>query len=292
MNMDARRLVLDLLIVILIISFFVTIYINNIGLDGSVSVTFENETDVIEIDDFKYQVIQNLTFSSKKDIFNWAQSFESSGKIFRSGIVSHSISTGYLQPGTKIGVYVGSIFEEAYENISFKIYFVRIWPQPPEIVIEKEFKSSPFRVGYILPDEEDVMYAILVYAMENNEVVDILPSLVFVPLQKVNVKMLLDKDVYHVGDTLILTLVNEGPTEILFGYPYKLYRWNGTDWVEVVPPDRVFPLVGLILEPGKSWSQKIVLKSLEPGIYKIVKTVEGEGTNIRISLEATFTLES
>ena len=295
MSIENRNTPIDLAIVIFIITLFLMLVLPS--LSTSIDKFFRGSPEESEFrrEDIGDLLVKNLTFNSKEEIFNWVKSLETPGRLFGSAYssprVAHSISGGHIPPGSEAFVYVGTLFDEEFQGISFNVFIIRIWPQPPIILYEKAFNSTPFKVSYDLPDDEDTIYGIFVYAFNDSEVVDILKSLIVVPVQEVKARMILDREVYRLGDTLTLTIVNDGPTYILTGYFYRLFKWNGSSWIEVPPPDKTFVSVGILVKPGNSWSQQILLENLEPGRYKIVKTVDGEGTDITLNLEAVFTIE-
>ncbi len=84
----------------------------------------------------------------------------------------------------------------------------------------------------------------------------------------------LDRHVYSPEDTLILKITNNGNANLTTGYAFKLYRLENGRWKEV-PLNLAFIEVAVVIEPGKSWEQRIDLSKLklESGHYKIEKTV-------------------
>ncbi|ASJ07252.1 immunoglobulin-like domain-containing protein [Thermococcus pacificus] len=84
----------------------------------------------------------------------------------------------------------------------------------------------------------------------------------------------LDKTVYSPNDTMLITITNKGDGNITTGYAFRLYRLENGTWNEV-PVNLVFIEVAVVIEPGKSWEQKVNLADLklDQGHYRIVKTV-------------------
>jgi hypothetical protein len=84
----------------------------------------------------------------------------------------------------------------------------------------------------------------------------------------------LDKEVYSPRDTMTITVTNNGNANITTSYHFKLYRLENGEWKEV-PVNLMVIEVAVIIEPGKSWEQRINLAdlNLEPGHYAIVKTL-------------------
>jgi len=102
----------------------------------------------------------------------------------------------------------------------------------------------------------------------------------------------IDKSIYSPKDTMILTIVNNAETNATTSYHFKLFRLNNGEWEEV-PVNLMFIEVAVIIEPGKSWEQRIKLEDLdlEPGRYRIVKKVliEGKkGSPTSLELQAEF----
>jgi hypothetical protein len=86
--------------------------------------------------------------------------------------------------------------------------------------------------------------------------------------------MKLDKTVYSPTDTMVITITNNGNANFTTGYAFRLYKLENGTWKEV-PVNLAFIEVAVVIEPGKSWEQRVNLAdlNLEPGHYKIEKTV-------------------
>ncbi|WP_456452846.1 immunoglobulin-like domain-containing protein [Thermococcus sp.] len=95
-----------------------------------------------------------------------------------------------------------------------------------------------------------------------------------------SIAMVLDNSTYHPGETLTLTIVNNGSERLIAGAFYRLYRLENGRWKEI-PTGFSFTGIGYGIEPGQSWSQAVPLRverngklePLEPGRYRIEKTV-------------------
>ncbi|ASJ07253.1 immunoglobulin-like domain-containing protein [Thermococcus pacificus] len=115
--------------------------------------------------------------------------------------------------------------------------------------------------------------------------------------------MRLDKEVYHAGDDLTLTIINTGSETLLVGASYRLYRLENGEWKEL---DLGFSFTGIgyTIPPGGNWTQVVPLvthvsdgagklEPLPPGKYRITKmvTIErgrcGRGSD-EITLSAEF----
>ena len=119
------------------------------------------------------------------------------------------------------------------------------------------------------------------------------------------VVMVLDRNTYHVGDNLTLTIINKGNRTLLVGSDYELYRLGNGSWKKV-ETGLTFTMIGYMIPPGDNWSQRVhlivltkgtnafgTLEPLPPGRYRIVKTAlfENGKYSIRqreITLSAEF----
>ena len=114
------------------------------------------------------------------------------------------------------------------------------------------------------------------------------------------VVMVLDRNTYHVGGSLTLTIINRGNRTLLVGSDYELYRLENGSWKKV-ETGLTFTMKGYMIPPGGNWSQRVPLvvrtdgtiEQLPPGRYRIVKTAlfENGKYSIRqkeITLSAEF----
>jgi len=113
-------------------------------------------------------------------------------------------------------------------------------------------------------------------------------------------EMVLDRSVYSVGDSLTLTIINDGNEPLLVGAFYRLYRFENGKWKSISTGITVTG-IGYQIGPGQNWSQTIPLmvarngklEPLPPGRYRIEKTVIidrgrcGRGSD-EITLSAEF----
>jgi len=95
-----------------------------------------------------------------------------------------------------------------------------------------------------------------------------------VPVENTSQIILLDKSVYSPTDTMVISITNNGNANFTTGYDFKLYRLENGTWKEV-PVNLAFIEVAVVIEPGKSWEQRVNLAhlNLKPGHYRIEKTV-------------------
>ncbi len=219
------------------------------------------------------------------------------GKVFSPGPVGFAISAGYRAPGEKIGVYL--YVHKPGDYLFNGTYIVEIYgfnDDKESIMLSRNISAYdlPVNIQWIIPVEDyHHKYVVLVLAVENNSVIDCIMGYVVVPKQEVKARLVLDKNVYHVGETVEFKIVNLGDTPISFGRPYQVYYLNNSKWVlaDELTPD-VWTMELIVLEKNRSFTQQIGLENAMPGRYKIVKIVHGEGTNITMRLEAEFTVIS
>ncbi len=220
---------------------------------------------------------------------------DKTGRIFSPGPVGFAVSAGYRAPGEKIGAYLYLYKPDDY--FFNGTYVVRIYgfnDNGGSIVLSRNISAHglPVNIRWRIPVEGYYhKYVVLVLAVENNSVIDCIKGYVIVPEQEVKAKLVLDKDIYRVGETVEFKIVNLGDTPISFGRPYQVYYLNNSEWVlaDKLTPD-VWTMELIVLEKNHSFTQQISLENAVPGKYKIVKIVHGEGTNITIRLEAEFTV--
>ena len=101
----------------------------------------------------------------------------------------------------------------------------------------------------------------------------------------------LDKSSYTPSDVMTLTVINNANTNATTSYPFSLYRLENGTWKEG-PVDLMFIEVAVVVEPGKSWEQRVDLSklNLEPGHYRITKKVvlsspSGDGVSTEVGAE-------
>ncbi len=217
--------------------------------------------------------------------------------------VGFIMSDGYHRPGDRVGVVLYVYRPKYYRyNLVFIVKLFRIETGGYLIQLDNKTidvsgtdKVAGFigEVYFSLPMSEGVKYLLVVEALENGTVIDMIRSIIIVPIQVMNARLTLDKKVYAPGDTLTYTIVNIGGEPVMIGYCYEIYRWTGESWVldDKLTPD-ICILVGILLKPGGRWSNTITLDDAKPGLYKIVVEVRGETTNKVKKLSQEFIIEA
>jgi len=178
-------------------------------------------------------------------------------------------------------------------NCSFAGFFViELYEEgspEPLYMANRSVEDLPIDVRWSLPDRGNVRYRLLVKAVQDGVVVDTLKSTIIVPPQEVKAVLKMERKSYRAGETARFTITNLGDTPLAFGTPYKVYKWVNGTWVfcDELTPD-LWTMQLIILPSGGKFTQGISLKGAEPGLYKVVKEVGGEGTGITLTLWDTF----
>jgi hypothetical protein len=196
-------------------------------------------------------------------------------------VIHYSISVGPKPPGSKVDFNVmGYYYDpqlEPVKEIKMEIYF----HDPNKKICKKIYEISSFssQYTYTLGNETNVYYIIVIKVINyKGEIVDGTTSLIDVPIQEVNVKLVSDKRVYGRWDKVRYCLVNEGPTSIEYGLFYYVYYYNGTDWIRAkwLEPGAVL-LIAYLLQPGHVQCFELYLNGTKPGKYMLVKEIVAHG---------------
>jgi hypothetical protein len=143
-----------------------------------------------------------------------------------------------------------------------------------------------------LPDKLNAAYALAAEIVgEDGGVEDTRASFIRVPAPEINATVKLDRTAYGSEDeTAILTLVNDGPTVLVFGVDYRIEKKVDGEW-RIVPLDLAFIDIALMLQPGQQHELQVDLGGLGPGEYRAVKPLWAEGLDLTEELAAEFTIE-
>jgi hypothetical protein len=204
--------------------------------------------------------------------------------------VGFVMSDGYHKPGDRIGVTLDIYRPRYYHyNLVFVVKLFRI--ETRDYLMQLDNKTIDVRgidtpvgvigeVYFTLSMSEGVKYLLVVEAFEDDTVVDMIRSIIIVPIQIMNAGLFIDKKEYMQGEKLAYTIINLGEDPIIFGPCYQVYRWDGEKWVldrELTP--KMCPDLGITLYKGERRSFIVSLDKTEPGLYKIVVKVKGETTD-------------
>ncbi len=196
-------------------------------------------------------------------------------------VIHYAIDVGTKPPGSTVGFNVmGYYYDpqlEPVKEIKMEIYF----HDPNKKICEKVYEvSSPVSSQkYVLSNKTNVYYIIVIKVINyKEEVVDLTASLIEVPIQEVNVKLVSDKKVYGRWDVIRYCLVNEGPTSIEYGLLYYVYYYNGTDWIRAEWLE-CGPVIAIayLLQPGQAKCFELCLNGTKPGKYMLVKEISAHG---------------
>ena len=87
--------------------------------------------------------------------------------------------------------------------------------------------------------------------------------------------MSLDKEVYKVGDVLVLTVKNVYRDGILVDVDYRIQEWTGDYWHELNKDSRDsgYDAAAKVLAPGETYRQVVNIRWLGEGRYRIGKQI-------------------
>lgn len=223
------------------------------------------------------------------------------GKWFLDGggNIGFGISTGEMAPKSEVHVsLLAHPINAVYLNrdVRFQLTkrdsdnrLIEIIEQETMYIETISTKKKYFTVHLL--EDENVFYTLSVEILgEDERVEDTLISNIYVPTQILDAKLYTDKKKYRSDNTLNLTIENEGPTNLMLGYFYEIELYKNGEWKQV-PIKTKFLAVGKILTPKQSFKQKISLEQLTgPGLYRILKEVDADGTDLSKILVVEFEL--
>jgi hypothetical protein len=107
-------------------------------------------------------------------------------------------------------------------------------------------------------------------------------------LSRIAVRVQLDAYSYA-DERPVLSITNYGSNVVTYGSEYKIERRKGESWIEVspFPPNSAWTAVAIIVRPGETRKQSIKIDGLEPGEFRLSKTVRDEV----IEKSTTFIME-
>jgi hypothetical protein len=204
------------------------------------------------------------------------------------------VPSGAYKPNTTVSI--------RFKNrIKGTIYYrlIRIHGEP-EIIFEEtrivtvEDKDA-FTWKVQLPEDAPAFYRIgAMFLSGKSEKMDHVTGWVqtiIVPEQKLNAYMFLDKEEYDRFDDIILTIVNNGTSEITYGVGYRYQKYVDGEWTGV-PRNGVEILILPLHPPMTNSSETLDHPNFSGGRYRVCKEVERAGTDIKGVLKAEFTIKS
>ena len=93
---------------------------------------------------------------------------------------------------------------------------------------------------------------------------------------KNHVSVCLEKYTWTKDETPVITVHNMGNSMITIGVGYWLQRYVNETWERyspTTPQGDAFIMVGISFEPGGEYSHNVTISHLEPGYYRIIKSV-------------------
>lgn len=143
-----------------------------------------------------------------------------------------------------------------------------------------------------LPDKLNAVYTLSAEIVSPaGETEDTRAALIRVPAPEINASLQLDQEVYSAEDeTAVLTVVNDGPTDLSFGVEYRLEKKVDSTW-RIVPLERAFIAIGIMLPPGGQYELSVDISPLDSGEYRVVKTVWADGLDLTAEFAAEFAIE-
>ena len=287
-----RTSIQKLLVIISVLTVLVSFYCLKTGISGYLK---ENENWPVNIGVIptpEYEL--NLSNTSIESLSKYLE-FKTLIPVFigngPNASVGFGISCGYYKPGDEISVSLEVYRPEYYiPGLKFSIKLFKVYNQNLVLLEYVDSVGPYYHKKFGLPPVQGAKYLLVVEAIMNNTVVDMIRSFIIVPIQYMDAAIYTDKQIYRAGEELTYIIVNLGSDPIIFGpYFYKIYKWIGYKWVldtELTPKN--IPLVAKMVYPGKETGFTIPLTNASPGVYKIVTEVEGVTTGKKLNLETVF----
>ncbi|MGG3279215.1 immunoglobulin-like domain-containing protein [Paenibacillus solani] len=145
--------------------------------------------------------------------------------------------------------------------------------------------------SYKIPEHPNTNYFLSIEILSpQGDVEDTMISRIFVPSNELNARLTVKEPLQSSNQTE-LTLYNAGPTDLYFGYGYSIYQKVTEGW-KLLPDDSAVPSIAFQLKPGESHEEGVSFpQKLEPGVYRIVKQIEGYMTDVSARLAAEFEIK-
>ncbi len=140
-----------------------------------------------------------------------------------------------------------------------------------------------------LPSRPDTNYLLSVEILSPEGLVeDTFLTPLFVPPNELNARLSVQRSAAD-EERMTLSVYNAGPTDLMLGYGYLLYRKASDGW-RLVPMENAVPAVGIIASPGYDpFTEEVSLPpKLQAGSYRLVKQIEGNQTRLSVRLAADF----
>lgn len=225
-----------------------------------------------------------------------------SGKWFfhnGDGSLGYGMTTGTQRAGDMYNVHLIS-HETDGEELDRHIR-IQLTKRDQQLQLEEIIHEETIYVDIIhgeteiytneLPTEENAIYLLGMEILDElGEVEDTMARVIYVPKQEINATLETDKQTYQSSEIATLTLTNFGPTLLMLDTYYTIEKEVDGIW-RVVPLDLAFEDIAIILTPPEQYEQKVDLKELTPGKYRIIKNIHADGTDLTASLAAEFLIK-
>jgi len=204
-----------------------------------------------------------------------------------------SISVGVHEPGDdlELNYRISGTYDK--KNLTLVYRLVQLGDPPTILYNKTEQRVGPpfggsWRVK--LPDQYPAEYrfGIVVYD-DGGMILDGFVASVTVPPQELSASMRVEPDAATVEEKATLVIDNEGRTRLLFGEMYGFEKLVNGTW-KPVPSEFLWILPLHVVSPGGTCSQKMNIVGLDSGTYRVSKDVEAEGTSLKQTLYAQFTV--
>jgi hypothetical protein len=232
----------------------------------------------------------------------------STSRFFSPGPIGFSIATGFHKPGDTVMVRLEALEGSIELPGTLEVDLYRINEEGGILDVLKSTRSAGPRLltlssfEAVLPKDAPARYCLrVVIRSAEGQILDKLVSIIEVPEQKLDATLTLSKNVIANDEEFVYTITNRGPTWITFGEMYNVEYLDGDKWVpaDVLSPncnrreDKIecaWILILYSLDPGRNFSKTMWISDARPGVYRIVKEVNAEGTELKATLAATFTM--
>lgn len=207
--------------------------------------------------------------------------------------------TEYKKPGDTINLPLAYIFNNKNWNRSENQLRITLTLRDKDWQLAHNLEEHIFNLNALNEDfvfeakllnEEDAGYLLSAEIMGKEGIEDTLLKIYYIPPQEVNATLILDKQQYKSSDILKLTIINNGPTIIQTDGVFTIESFLGNDvWIKY-PLETLITHRSVDFKPSWAYEQYIPLKSIEKGDYRIVKIINGVGTDIEKKMIGLFTI--
>ncbi|MCD7036525.1 hypothetical protein LRR81_19950 [Metabacillus sp. GX 13764] len=206
-------------------------------------------------------------------------SFSGKGK----GKIGGSITNGYQLPGSEVAFTLNS--RPKGMNIRFQLTERDI--NLKRISLIKEQVSGKLSFKAILPRKENAFYLLSCEILSKaGKAEDAALFSVYAITPEINAKFSPSKKVYQTNEAVKLTYVSFGPLPLMTGAGYIVEKYRHNRWEEIIYPHQAASAVGILITPEHPFN--IDAGPLERGKYRVIKSVDVSGFDLKQNLAAYF----